>query len=52
MDDQMPDVVAGHISRTSRHLRDLAEEARMPFLAHLLAMVILEAENSKPNGQQ
>lgn len=49
MDDRKSDVVTHHISRTSRHLRDLAEEAHLPFLAHLLAMVILEAEHRGPD---
>lgn len=51
MDDRKSDVVSVHISRTSKHLRDLAEEARLPFLAHLLTMVILEAENARPDGK-
>jgi hypothetical protein len=51
MDDRKSDVVAAHISNTSRHLRDLAEEARLPFLAHLLGMVILEAEKPRPDGR-
>lgn len=51
MDDSKPDVISAHIGHTSRHLRDLAEEARLPFLAHLLGMVILEAERPRPDGR-
>jgi hypothetical protein len=51
MDDKKSDVVSVHISRTSRHLRDLAEEAELPFLAHLLTMVILEAEQAQLDGR-
>ena len=46
MDSREPDVPA-HISETARQLRELADEADLPFLVHLLGVVILEAENAK-----
>jgi len=46
MDRSEPDVPA-HISDTARQLRDLAEEADLQFLVHLLGVVILEAENAR-----
>lgn len=46
MDGREPDVPV-HISETARQLRDLAEEAGLPFLVHLLGVVILEAENAQ-----
>jgi len=46
MDRSEPDVSA-HISETAKQLRDLAEEADLPFLAHLLGVVILEAQNAR-----
>ena len=39
--------VISHVSLTSRQLRDLAEEAKLPLLTYLLGMVILEAEKSR-----
>jgi hypothetical protein len=49
MDLSEPDVPA-HISETARQLRDLAEKADLPFLVHLLGVVILEAENARAEG--
>ena len=44
--------VISHVSMTSRQLRDLAEEAELPFLTYLLGMVILEAEKSMQDGRR
>lgn len=44
--------VISQVSLTSRQLRDLAEEAELPFLTYLLGMVILEAEKSMQNGRR
>ena len=44
--------VISHISLTSKQLRDLAEEAEMPFLTYLLGMVALEAEKALQDGSR
>ncbi len=43
--------VISHVSLTSRQLRDLAEEAELPFLTYLLGMVALEAEKALQDGR-
>ena len=42
--------VISHVSLTSKQLRDLAEEAELPFLTYLLGMVALEAEKALREG--
>ena len=43
--------VISHVSLTSKQLRDLAEEAELPFLTYLLGMVALEAEKALHEGR-
>ena len=44
--------VISHVSLTSKQLRDLAEEAELPFLTYLLGMVALEAEKALQEGRR
>lgn len=44
--------VISHVSLTSKQLRDLAEEAELPFLTYLLGMVALEAEKALQDGRR
>ena len=43
--------VISHVGLTSKQLRDLAEEADLPFLTYLLGMVALEAEKALQDGR-
>lgn len=44
--------VISHVGLTSKQLRDLAEEAELPFLTYLLGMVALEAEKALQDGRR
>jgi hypothetical protein len=44
--------VISHVSLTSKQLRDLAEEAELPFLTYLLGMVAIEAEKALQDGRR
>lgn len=44
--------VISHVGLTTRQLRDLAEEAELPFLTYLLGMVALEAEKALQDGRR
>jgi hypothetical protein len=44
--------VISHVGLTSKQLRDLAEEADLPFLTYLLGMVALEAEKALQDGRR
>jgi hypothetical protein len=51
MDDRKLSVVS-HVGLTSKQLRDLAEEAELPFLTYLLGMAALEAERILQDGRR